>query len=532
MISVHVEVLPHLHRTVHAIKALGVKAGVVLNPSTPAGVARGHCRRRRLRARHVGQPGVRRPDLHPAQRDQGPGGPRASSISPATSCADRDRRRHRHADRAAGRRRRREDSRRRRGDLSLARSRARDPRSEGGGVGRRAERRRVERPGLASRNVRVRYAETDKMGIVYYANYLVWFEVGRTDLLRERGWSYREMEGDGFACRSSRPRAPTGGRRCTTTSSRCGRPGCCCRRCVCASIIASCVRPTQRLLPRDIPFTRRSIAAAAAAAAGPRQAGVLNDEGAGDRRRRVHRIDARRTARRGRRRRRRHRLLHGLLSARDQGAQPRRASTAIRRFSSSKRASPRADLRPSAVGPHPCVPSRGSGRRQKELGTRFLGLYDQQHRSDATPARGAASGRASSGWSTRRARRSTATRLRSRCARTRCRSPCRPTASPSCRPNSCATSTSSNHGVPAVALRYFTVYGPRQRPDMGFHRFLTAAIRAIADHRLRRRGADARLHVRRGCGGRDGGGGDSGELPGVCTILEAGRASRSTRFSR
>ena len=35
MISVHVEVLPHLHRTIHAIKALGCKAGVVLNPSTP-----------------------------------------------------------------------------------------------------------------------------------------------------------------------------------------------------------------------------------------------------------------------------------------------------------------------------------------------------------------------------------------------------------------------------------------------------------------------------------------------------------------
>jgi acyl-CoA thioester hydrolase len=47
--------------------------------------------------------------------------------------------------------------------------------------------------------VRVRYAETDQMGIVYYANYLVWFEVGRTDLLRERGWSYREMEGDGLS---------------------------------------------------------------------------------------------------------------------------------------------------------------------------------------------------------------------------------------------------------------------------------------------------------------------------------------------
>ena len=47
--------------------------------------------------------------------------------------------------------------------------------------------------------VRVRYAETDQMGIVYYANYLVWFEIGRTDLLRLSGWSYREMEADGVA---------------------------------------------------------------------------------------------------------------------------------------------------------------------------------------------------------------------------------------------------------------------------------------------------------------------------------------------
>jgi acyl-CoA thioester hydrolase len=47
--------------------------------------------------------------------------------------------------------------------------------------------------------VRVRYAETDKMGVVYYANYLVWFEVGRTDLLRLSGWTYRDMEADGFA---------------------------------------------------------------------------------------------------------------------------------------------------------------------------------------------------------------------------------------------------------------------------------------------------------------------------------------------
>ena len=46
--------------------------------------------------------------------------------------------------------------------------------------------------------VRVRYAETDKMGVVYYSNYLVWFEIGRTDWLRETGWSYREMEADGL----------------------------------------------------------------------------------------------------------------------------------------------------------------------------------------------------------------------------------------------------------------------------------------------------------------------------------------------
>ena len=45
--------------------------------------------------------------------------------------------------------------------------------------------------------VRVRYAETDRMGVVYYANYFVWFEIGRTDWLRETGHSYRAMEDEG-----------------------------------------------------------------------------------------------------------------------------------------------------------------------------------------------------------------------------------------------------------------------------------------------------------------------------------------------
>jgi acyl-CoA thioester hydrolase len=44
--------------------------------------------------------------------------------------------------------------------------------------------------------VRVRYAETDQMSVVYHANYFVWFEVARTDLLRHAGWSYRELERD------------------------------------------------------------------------------------------------------------------------------------------------------------------------------------------------------------------------------------------------------------------------------------------------------------------------------------------------
>ncbi len=46
--------------------------------------------------------------------------------------------------------------------------------------------------------VTVRYAETDMMGIVYHANYLPWFEIGRTTLLKEQGLPYRELETQGF----------------------------------------------------------------------------------------------------------------------------------------------------------------------------------------------------------------------------------------------------------------------------------------------------------------------------------------------
>ena len=61
--------------------------------------------------------------------------------------------------------------------------------------------------------VRVRYAETDKMGIVYYANYFIYFEIGRVEYLRQRGLDYRrmELEDDSFTvvaeakCRYRRP---------------------------------------------------------------------------------------------------------------------------------------------------------------------------------------------------------------------------------------------------------------------------------------------------------------------------------------
>jgi acyl-CoA thioester hydrolase len=54
-------------------------------------------------------------------------------------------------------------------------------------------------PREGSIEFRVRYAETDQMGVVYHANYLVWCEIGRTDLIRQLGTSYAELERDGVA---------------------------------------------------------------------------------------------------------------------------------------------------------------------------------------------------------------------------------------------------------------------------------------------------------------------------------------------
>jgi len=52
-------------------------------------------------------------------------------------------------------------------------------------------------PHVSESRFRVRYAETDQMGVVYYANYLVWMEIGRTDFCKTLGFNYKEMEREG-----------------------------------------------------------------------------------------------------------------------------------------------------------------------------------------------------------------------------------------------------------------------------------------------------------------------------------------------
>jgi acyl-CoA thioester hydrolase len=50
-----------------------------------------------------------------------------------------------------------------------------------------------------STNIRVRYKDTDRMGVVYYGNYLTFFEIGRSEYMRELGFPYTELEGKGYS---------------------------------------------------------------------------------------------------------------------------------------------------------------------------------------------------------------------------------------------------------------------------------------------------------------------------------------------
>ncbi|MBM6618854.1 acyl-CoA thioesterase [Bacillus suaedaesalsae] len=51
---------------------------------------------------------------------------------------------------------------------------------------------------VSTREIEVRYAETDQMGVVYHANYLVWMELGRTALIQDLGFKYAQLEKDGI----------------------------------------------------------------------------------------------------------------------------------------------------------------------------------------------------------------------------------------------------------------------------------------------------------------------------------------------
>ncbi|OHX56598.1 hypothetical protein BB776_05035 [Planococcus salinarum] len=51
---------------------------------------------------------------------------------------------------------------------------------------------------ISEKEIEIRYAETDQMGIVYHANYLIWLEIGRTKLIEDVGFTYAEMESQGY----------------------------------------------------------------------------------------------------------------------------------------------------------------------------------------------------------------------------------------------------------------------------------------------------------------------------------------------
>lgn len=65
-------------------------------------------------------------------------------------------------------------------------------------AGKRLKQHDMQANGCIDVPIRVRYADTDKMGVVYYGNYPIYFEIGRNEYLREKGYTYREFEQAGY----------------------------------------------------------------------------------------------------------------------------------------------------------------------------------------------------------------------------------------------------------------------------------------------------------------------------------------------
>ena len=194
----------------------------------------------------------------------------------------------------------------------------------------------------------------------------------------------------------------------------------------------------------------------------------------------------------GRRRRLLHRLLRrGRSRKRNLDENARATGIPLRRDGDPGRGSAGAARRRDAR-----VPPGGPGGRAQELGH---GLQDLHRATTSTRRRCCsrpASAVRSSASCTRRARRSTATRAAIPMREDALPQPISPYGVTKMAAEQLGYLYHVNYGVPVVAMRYFTVYGPRQRPDMAFHRFIRAALEGRADHALRRRRADARLHVR------------------------------------
>ena len=483
-LSVHVEVLPHLHRSIQYIRSLGARAGVAINPATPV------CALEEIAGDvdHVlvmsVNPGFGGQTFIPRSESKiqairalldAAGNPAPIEVDGGVDAVER-----RPPGRCRG-----DDSGGRDRHLREQGSGRRDPRPSGGGRCRRPV---PPKPGAKPRatadpltvpssvtHLRVRYAETDKMGVVYYANYLVWFEVARTDLLRSLGWSYREMEGAGVIlpvieahCEYQRPARYDDEIEVRTEGVMLSPVRMQFNYTVVRhadGVVAACGRTVHAA----VDARRPAVPASGAHPAGVRvkalvtgAAGFIGSH-----------------------------LAEALL---EKGWQV----TGLDCFTDYyPRAIKEANLDPTA---RPARVPLHSGQRParrpcRRCWTERRTCFISPRRRACGKAGDATSGRTPTTTSTprsgcsrrasdarcsascmHRAPRSTGTSHRCRCAKTPFRSRSRRTGSPSSRPSSSATCIASITRCPTAALRYFTVYGPRQRPDMAFHRFIRASL--------------------------------------------------------